>query len=156
MYQERKRGTNRRMPRRGVLGVTTAALGAIAGCAGNTGNPDGATASVESTDTVSMTGSQFQPRNVHVDTGTTVTWRNEASFEHTVTSASDNWEKDTTVPAGEETTHTFEESGVYEVYCTLHGGSDLTGMSMKVGVGEATIESPVGGGDDGGGGGAYG
>lgn len=96
--------------------------------------------------------SQFDPRNIQVDVGATVTWTNEDSFEHTVTSASDNWSKDTRVPGGEQTTHTFEESGVYDVYCTIHGSANLTGMSMKVGVGGATIESPLGGSEQDGGG----
>jgi len=134
--------------RRQIL-VTTAT--AVAGCAGGAG---GQGAGQETSD-VSMTDSQFRPRNIHVDTETTVTWTNEDSRAHTVTSASDNWSKDTTVAPGEETTHTFGDSGVYDVYCTYHGSSELTGMSMKVGVGDATIENPVGG-DDGDGGGAYG
>jgi len=138
--------------RRQILAASaTAVVAAVSGCAGTTG---GQSAGQETSD-VSMTGSQFQPRNIHVDAGTTVTWTNEDSRAHTVTSASDNWSKDTTVAPGEETTHTFADDGVYDVYCTYHGSAELTGMSMKVGVGDATIENPVGG-DDGGGGGAYG
>lgn len=82
-----------------------------------------------------------------------MTWANDAGIEHTVTSASDNWSKNTTVPSGEKTTHTFSESGVYEVYCTIHGKKDLSGMSMKIGVGDATIQEPLSGG--GGSGGYY-
>jgi plastocyanin len=102
-----------------------------------------------------MTGNQFQPRNIDVDAGTSVTWTNDDSSEHTVTSASDKWSFDESVPGGESVEHTFEESGVYDVYCTIHGSADLSGMSMKVGVGDASIESPLGDGgsgdDDGGG-----
>jgi plastocyanin len=134
-------------------GVATGGLALVAGCTG--GSNSGGSATVEETSSVSMTGSQFDPRNISVDAGTTVTWTNDDSFEHTVTSASDNWNKDSRVAGGEETTHTFEESGVYEVFCSIHGGSDLSGMSMKVGVGDATIDEPLGGGGDGSGG-AYG
>lgn len=103
-----------------------------------------------------MTGSQFEPRNIHVDAGTTVTWTNDDGYEHTVTSASDNWSFDERVPGGESVDHSFEKSGVYDVYCTIHGSADLSGMSMKVGVGDATIQNPLGGangnnGQDGGG-----
>lgn len=133
-------------------GVATSILAVLAGCTG--GNTTGG-ATVEETSSVSMTGSQFDPRNIHVDTGTTVTWSNDDETEHTVTSASDNWSMNTTVPGGEQTTHTFDESGVYDVYCSFHGSSDLSGMSMKVGVGDATIDEPLGGGPDDGGGGAY-
>lgn len=140
--------------RRAVLnGLATGAVGFLAGCSG--GSQPGGSASVEETSLVSMSGSQFDPRNIHVDTGTEVTWTNDDGTDHTVTSASDNWSKDATVPAGQQTTHTFQESGVYEVYCSYHGSADLSGMSMKVGVGDASIDDPLGG-SGGGGGGGYG
>jgi len=142
--------------RRFLAASAAAAVATVAGCTGNTdGSSSGGGASVKETSDVSMTGNQFQPRNIHIDTEATVTWTNDDSFEHTVTSASDNWSKDTSVAAGEQTTHTFENGGVYDVYCTIHGGSDLSGMSMKVGVGDATIESPLDGGGNSDDGGAY-
>ena len=133
-----------------VFAATT--VTAVPGCTGSTGR---GSASVEETSEVTMTESQFQPRNVHVDAGTTVMWTNEDSGEHTVTSTSDNWRVDERVPGGETVEHTFEESGVYDVYCTIHGSADLSGMSMKVGVGDAAIESPLGGSGDDNGGGYY-
>lgn len=133
-----------------LSGIVTGGLSLVAGCTG--GSNPGGSGPVEETSSVSMTGSQFDPRNIRVDSGTTVTWTNDDNFEHTVTGASDNWSKDTSVPGGEQTTHTFEESGVYEVYCSIHGGPDMSGMSMKVGVGDATIDEPLGGGSSGGGG----
>ncbi|MFB6086330.1 MAG: hypothetical protein ABEJ84_05940 [Halodesulfurarchaeum sp.] len=48
--------------------------------------------------------------------------------------------------------HTFEESGVYEAYCSYHGSASLSGMSMKIAVGDATIEDPLGESSDGDGG----
>ncbi|TKR25122.1 cupredoxin domain-containing protein [Natronomonas salsuginis] len=133
--------------RRRFLTVTAAStVPLVAGCTGaNNGGSGRDGATVEETSDVSMTGNQFQPRNIHVDAGTTVTWSNDDDFDHTVTSASENWDKDTNVSGEGQTTHTFENNGVYDVYCTIHGGSDLSGMSMKVGVGDATIESPLGG-----------
>lgn len=122
----------------------------VAGCTGGSGG--GGSAVVE-TSSVTMVNTQFDPRNIRVDAGATVTWTNEDGSAHTVTSASDNWSADVNVPAGESASHAFEESGVYDVYCTYHGSSDLSGMSMKVAVGDATIEEPLGG--DTGGGGAY-
>lgn len=137
------------LSRRRVLQLAgSTATVALAGCTGGTGG-----AQVVETSSVSMTNSQFDPRNIHVDTGTTVTWTNDDMTEHTVTSASNNWNMDVIVAAGEKTTHTFEKSGVYDVYCSYHGGPDLSGMSMKIGVGDASIDEPLGGtgGGDGGG-----
>lgn len=129
--------------------VTTGSMSAlaVAGCTG------GSSPSVEETTDVTMVDTQFDPRNVHADTGATITWTNEDETGHTVTAASENWEKDSEVAAGGETTHRFEESGVYDVYCTVHGDADLSGMSMKVGIGDAAIENPLGG--DGGSDGGY-
>lgn len=126
----------------------------VAGCAGGGTDPGNGTTE-NGPATVSMTQSQFDPRNSNVDTGATVTWTNDSGVDHTVTSASANWEEDVVVASGEETTHTFEESGVYEVYCSYHGSADLSGMSMKVGVGGATIEEPLGESSDDGGGSVY-
>lgn len=68
-----------------------------------------------------------------------------------MTSASNNWDKDTNVPGNEQTIHTFDQDNLYDVYCTYHGSAELSGMSMKVGVGDATIQNPLGGEDEGGG-----
>ena len=102
--------------------------------------------------TVEMGGSAFDPRNLEIEVGTTVVWANQDSFGHTVTSASDNWSLDREVSGGGSTSFTFDAEGVYDVYCRFHGGEDLSGMSMKVAAGAATIENPLGSGsgDDGG------
>ena len=138
------------MKRRTVLEAAGAASTLmVAGCTGGS-NP-----TVEDTTDVRMADDQFDPRDIGVETGATVTWTNDDDSGHTVTSASDNWNKDTEVAAGDETTHTFEEDGVYDVYCRFHGDADLSGMSMKVGVGDAAIETPLGGSGDGDSGGGY-
>lgn len=126
----------------GVVAVTT--IPVVSGCSSSSGGNNGP--EIVSTTAVSMSGSQFDPRNIEVDAGATVTWTNDDGHPHTVTSATDNWSKGTEVAGGETTTHTFDDSGVYDVYCRFHGSADLSGMSMKVGVGDATIEEPLGGG----------
>lgn len=129
--------------------ATTGLVALVAGCAGGGGG-----AGVE-TSSVSMVDGQFDPRNVSVETGTELTWTNEDGTAHTVTAASDNWSMDVEVSGGGTASHTFDSEGVYEAYCRFHGSPDLSGMSLKVAVGDATIADPLGGGD-GGGGGAYG
>lgn len=145
------------MERRRFLAVSTGLVAPlVAGClGGEDGNGGGSGDQVARTSDIAMVANQFDPRNVHVSAGTTVTWTNEDGTAHTVTSASDNWSYDEQVSGSDEAAFTFEDSGVYDVYCTFHGSADLTGMSMKVGVGDATIEEPLGGSGGGGGGGAY-
>lgn len=105
---------------------------------------------VEATTDVSMHNAQFHPRNIEVDTGATVTWTNDASsgegdpISFILKSATSGWDFETEVPEGEETTHTFEESGVYALYAEGLGSPDLSGMSMKIGVGQS-IDEPLGG-----------
>jgi plastocyanin len=144
--------------------IATGSLAVVAGCTGGGGGGgsgedggDGGDSVVE-TSSVSMFNSQFDPRNIHVETGAEVTWTNDDQIGHTVTNAADNWSLDVEVAGGESTSHAFESSGVYNVYCRFHGSEDLSGMSMKIAVGDATIEEPLGGGSNGGGGGggAYG
>lgn len=105
---------------------------------------------VESTTEVSMHDSQFYPRNIEVETGATVTWANDADsgegdpISFFLRSATDGWEFQAEVPEDESVSHTFEESGVYALYAEGLGQPDLSGMSMKVGVGES-VDDPVGG-----------
>lgn len=131
--------------------AATGGLVLVAGCSGG-GTDSGSGTTNTGKPTVTMTQSQFDPRNLSVETGATVTWTNDSGVDHTVTSASANWKKDVVVSSGEETTHTFQESGVYEAYCSYHGSASLSGMSMKIAVGDATIEDPLGESSDGDGG----
>lgn len=146
--------------RRHFLRASGAAAVAItvAGCSGGSDDSGGTTdtagggsAAVKETTEVALTGSQFEPRNISIDPGATVTWTNEDGYAHTVTSASNNWSFDKEVSAGGSVSYTFEKSDVYDVYCKFHGSAELTGMSMKIAVGDATIASPLGtnSGDDG-------
>lgn len=128
--------------RGGVLSVPL-----LAGCFGGTsgsGGPTETTPTVAETTSVTMVDSQFQPRNVHVDLGVPVTWENDDDHAHTVSAASDAWSMDAGVEADGSVQHAFEAERVYGVYCRYHGSADLTGMAMKVGVGDAAIENPVG------------
>lgn len=105
---------------------------------------------VESTTDVSMHDAQFHPRNIEVSTGDEVTWTNDTDsgegdeVVYLLRSATDGWEFEAEVPEEEETSYTFEESGVYGVYAEGLGSDDLSGMSMKVGVDES-IDDPLGG-----------
>ncbi|MFB6141180.1 MAG: hypothetical protein ABEJ26_12190 [Halosimplex sp.] len=104
---------------------------------------------VASTSSVQMHSSQFHPRNVEVDVGTTVTWANDADsgegepITYLLRSTS-GWDFQADVSEDEEATYTFEDPGVYGLYAQGVGSADLTGMSMKIGVGES-IDDPLGG-----------
>jgi plastocyanin len=64
-------------------------------------------------------GLAFNPAEINVPVGSTVTWSNEDSVTHTVT-ARDNTFDSGNLPAGGTFNYTFEEKGTFEYYCTLH------------------------------------
>lgn len=86
-----------------------------------------------------MFESAFSPAELSIEPGTTVVWENGDPYAHTVTAASGNWSVDVEVPADGTARHTFSQPGLYDVYCRFHGNADLTGMSMRIAVGAATI-----------------
>lgn len=75
-----------------------------------------------------MVDTTFEPRDLTVPVGTTVTWVNEDSFPHTVTKTSgaggdfDSGE----VPEAGTFENTFTEPGTVEYVCTIHPGMEGT------------------------------
>lgn len=65
----------------------------------------------------------FRPQNIQVEPGTTVTWSNDGRNEHDVLpTEGDDWgvEVEDFEP-GATYEHTFDDPGVYDYYCSLHG-----------------------------------
>ncbi len=77
----------------------------------------------------SLTDTAFQPNPVQVSVGATVTWTNDDSQPHTVTSgqnAQPDGKFDSSpnfnplIAPGQTYSHTFTEAGQYPYYCALH------------------------------------
>lgn len=104
---------------------------------------------------VTMQDVSFQPQELNVQPGATITWTNEDDFAHTVTAgtrANPSGLFDSgNVAAGDTFSFTFEEAGTYEYFCSLHDG--MRGV-IVVGEGDGGAsqsgEGPSGGTDDGG------
>lgn len=84
----------------------------------------------EDPNVVEMVGQSFSPDNLEVEVGTTVTWNNESSLTHTVTSGS-NRDHDGTfdsgnVAPGESFSYTFTETGTFDYFCRPHTGMNGT------------------------------
>jgi plastocyanin len=60
---------------------------------------------------------RFDPKNVEVDAGATVTWTNDDNFTHTV--HVDGME-DHKVEPGDKVSISFPTAGTYHYVCTLH------------------------------------
>jgi plastocyanin len=78
---------------------------------------------------VTMTSNSFQPDQLTVAVGTTVTWVNTNNMAHTVTSGSRGSPTglfDATLSPGESFSYQFNEAGTFEYNCTFHPGMDGT------------------------------
>lgn len=145
------------MHRRRFIGtaLTTASTALVAGCGSSGGGSgdtttesDGTRTTTEpgSTDTVVAESSSFKPLRLSVEPGVEVKWENEDSYAHTVDSAqfhdeARQWDKSKRISAnGGETTSTFDEAGVYEYYCTIHGKSKMCGAIL---VGDVSLDASL-------------
>ncbi len=159
------------MRRRDLLtSVAGAGAFALAGCTGESEDDGGdggdggdGDDGADVGETVSLEGIAFSPKRASVDPGQAVEWTNEESVGHDVTAdaftdQAADWEFAADLSEGESTTYTFEEAGVYEYQCTIHGASSMCGAVL---VGDASLpegalpceEGGSDGGSDGGDGG---
>lgn len=81
-------------------------------------------AAAESADTgdskdVAISGMRFQPASVTVKTGETVTWSHKDGAPHVVKARQGEFDSGT-LRSGQSFSHTFDEAGTYEYYCSLH------------------------------------
>lgn len=89
-----------------------------AGCTDDGSTDSAETEQVQTTE-VSIESFQFQPQNIRVSAGDTVTWTNNDSVAHTATA--DNGEFDSaSLEPGMTFSHTFEQTGTYDYRCTIH------------------------------------
>jgi plastocyanin len=75
---------------------------------------------------VVMQNTQFQPNSLTVKVGTTVTWTNKESLQHTVTSDTGLFDSGL-LSQGGTFSYTFTKAGEYSYYCTPHRGLGMTG-----------------------------
>jgi plastocyanin len=75
---------------------------------------------------VSMEGIAFQPAEVTVSAGDTVTWTNNDSVGHDVTADSFSSGDPGGMASGDTFEHTFEEAGTFDYVCTVHPGMEGT------------------------------
>ena len=117
--------------RRLVIALTIACLVALAGPAG------GGRVRIRA---AGSTGSwKWDPSFKHIVKGTVVIWKNPTSTTHKVTAYTNNWSKDTSVPAGERTRKRFKTPGLYGYRCTIPGHSSMNGSECNGMCGEVHV-----------------
>ena len=105
----------------------------LAGCAG-TGSVAGTTAKETTAATaaettaavttpakneISIQGNAFNPNNLSIKIGDTVTWINNDSYAHTVTALKGEFESGN-MAGGGKFSFTFSKEGTYEYNCSIH------------------------------------
>jgi plastocyanin len=86
--------------------------------------------------TISMVNFAFEPGDITVPAGTSVTWVNNADGARHSATASDGSFDTGLLDAGQEATITLDTPGTYLYYCTLHGSPDGSGMAATITVTE--------------------
>ena len=85
--------------------------------------------------TVSVLDSCFNGIAHTAPLGETLTVSNDGEIPHTLTAVDGSFDTGQLAP-GETTTLSFDEAGIYKVFCTLHGSVDGSGMAGLLIVGE--------------------
>lgn len=109
----------KRVMRTLLLLSLTAALTTLASAAPGCGSEDSGNGGVRDANAVVMKDIKFDPQEIVVDAGTTVTWTNEDPVDHTVTADDGSFDSGN-LGEGDSFSHTFDEPGTYEYKCTLH------------------------------------
>ena len=103
-------------------------------------------ASAQDEMTVSIQDFFFEPDQLTVAPGTTVTWVNDGEEPHTSTADDGTWNSGTLQP-GESFSFTFDDPGDYSYFCEIHPDMTATitvseGGEMTTAAQEATTMSP--------------
>jgi plastocyanin len=83
------------------------------------GDAKGSSAPVSTNEVTMPKSYRFSPETIQVVAGTTVTWRNQDNFTHSV-KLRDGGEPDHLVKPGESVAITFSRPGTYAYECNLH------------------------------------
>jgi len=112
--------------------IAALAIGALlAACSAN--NPSGGSqsAGASGSNVVTLSGLAFSPTSLTVKAGSTVTFQNKDTVDHTVTNGKDgkpdaNAAFDKSLPAGQSVDITFSNAGTFNVTCKIHSSMNMT------------------------------
>jgi plastocyanin len=81
--------------------------------------------------TVTVVDNAYNPHEVNVEQGATVTWNQTGELPHTVTADDGSFDSGEMGP-GDSFSHDFSQPGTIAYYCTFHGAPGGVGMSGTV------------------------
>ena len=108
-----------------TVGTAGSDPGASPGMPAMPGMPAAAPAA-PTTAAVSLAGETFTPASVTIAVGGTVTWTNDDSAPHNVTSNTGAFPASPTLTPGQVFSHTFTTAGTFGYNCTFHSGMNGT------------------------------
>jgi plastocyanin len=92
----------------------------LAGCGAGGFTSSGAGAAPASNDQVTIKGYAFAPNPITVQAGSTVTWENDDSTEHTATASDGSFDTGTIQGHGATAKATVRQPGTYDYVCEFH------------------------------------
>ena len=87
-------------------------------------SPGSSSQATPAANTLSIKNTAFTPNSLQVAVGTTVTWVNNDTVQHTVTSDTKLFDSGPLDPGG-KFTYTFTQAGTFAFHCSIH--SSMTG-----------------------------
>ncbi len=112
-----------------ALATVLLVLGLLVGCSSSPyGNQPNTSRVPTTTTTASISGSNqvvtisgfaFSPPTLNVAKGTTITWTNNDSTTHTITSDNGIWDSGDVAP-GKTYSRTFDNTGTFPYHCKIH------------------------------------
>ena len=91
----------------------------LTACSSGNGTTTAATSSPVSGSYVSLVNLAFSPATLTVKVGTTITWTNNDSMTHTVTSDNGVFDSGNLTP-GQTFSYTFNNAGTFTYHCVIH------------------------------------
>lgn len=87
---------------------------------------DNATKNAVSTNQIAMKDMAFSPANVTVKANTTVTWTNDDTVKHSITSYDGHIPNSQDLSKGQSYSYTFTKTGTFKYHCGIH--PNMTGL----------------------------
>jgi amicyanin len=105
-----------------LIALIVMSIGVLSGCTQQE-------SSSVSANTITIKDLAFNPGTLTVKVGTNVTWTNQDSMSHTVTSDSGLFESDS-LSNGQTFVYMFNTTGTYDYHCSIH--PSMTGKIVVV------------------------
>src|SRR5215207_5736857 len=102
----------------------------------------GAAPRAAETKNVTIKDSAFEPKQITINVGDTVTWTNEGPSPHTASADEADSFDSGNLDKGATYSETFDEAGTFAYYCKYHGSKGGTGMAGSVVVNAVAAAAP--------------